>query len=274
MKARSGSGPGVFRFLRPLLVAGIVAGIVGGSAAVVSGAAVAASDLEERVEKRLDDHDGFNGLDVDVVDGKTVILRGEVASSAQKARAERLARAAGAENVVNKLEIDADKAARRIDDVTRARKERIEDRAERQKEAVERQAEAAKERLDRRDRQVATEPRHRDTHADERRADDRRVDDRRVDDRRVDDGRVDDRRADDRVVDPMVTARVKTSIGGDDRLNDSNIDVDTNRDGVVTLRGTVASEADRARAVDIARRTDGVRRVVDALSVRAPVERR
>lgn len=250
MKVRSGAGRGVFQLFQPLLIAGVI----GGSAMAVSGPAVAASDLEERVEKRLDDHDGFNGLDVDVVDGNTVILRGEVASSAEKARAERLARAAGAENVVNKLEIDADKAARRIDDVTRARKERIEDRAERQKEAVERKAEAAKERLDRRDQQVATEPRVRETRADDRRSD--------------------SRRGEDKVLDPMVTARVKTNISGDDRLDDSNINVDTDRDGVVTLRGTVSSNADRARAVDIARRTDGVRKVVDSLNVRAPVERR
>ena len=54
----------------------------------------------------------------------------------------------------------------------------------------------------------------------------------------------------------------------------SGINVDTDRDGVVTLRGTVSSSADRARAVDIARRTDGVRKVVDSLNVRAPVERR
>jgi hypothetical protein len=57
-------------------------------------------------------------------------------------------------------------------------------------------------------------------------------------------------------------------------LDDSNINVDTDRDGVVTLRGSVSSDADRARAVDIARRTDGVRKVVDSLTVRAPVERR
>jgi osmotically-inducible protein OsmY len=67
---------------------------------------------------------------------------------------------------------------------------------------------------------------------------------------------------------------VKKNIGGDDRLDDSNINVDTDRDGVVTLRGTVSSNADRERAVDIARRTDGVRKVIDSLNVRAPVERR
>jgi len=44
--------------------------------------------------------------------------------------------------------------------------------------------------------------------------------------------------------------------------------VDTN-DHVVTLKGTVASEAGRARAKEIAKTTKGVDRVVDQLVISA-----
>ena len=54
----------------------------------------------------------------------------------------------------------------------------------------------------------------------------------------------------------------------DDALEGSDIDVDTNN-GVVTLNGTVASEAGRARAVAIAKATDGVKNVNDNLRCRA-----
>ena len=52
----------------------------------------------------------------------------------------------------------------------------------------------------------------------------------------------------------------------DEALEDSNIDVDT-VGGVVTLNGTIATAAGRARAVEIAKKTDGVKSVNDSLKV-------
>jgi hyperosmotically inducible protein len=52
----------------------------------------------------------------------------------------------------------------------------------------------------------------------------------------------------------------------EDALDDSNIDVDTTS-GVVTLSGTVATEAGRARAVALAKATDGVKSVNDKLRI-------
>jgi hyperosmotically inducible periplasmic protein len=52
----------------------------------------------------------------------------------------------------------------------------------------------------------------------------------------------------------------------EDALEDRDIDIDTNA-GVVTLSGTVASESGRARALAIAKTTDGVKSVVDKLRV-------
>jgi hyperosmotically inducible protein len=55
----------------------------------------------------------------------------------------------------------------------------------------------------------------------------------------------------------------------EDLLSGSDIDVDV-KDGVVTLRGTVPTEAGRARALEVARKNDGVKSVVDRLTIAAP----
>ena len=52
----------------------------------------------------------------------------------------------------------------------------------------------------------------------------------------------------------------------EDLLKGSNVNVDTN-DRVVTLNGTVTSDAGRARAIAVARDTEGVDRVVDQIVV-------
>jgi osmotically-inducible protein OsmY len=52
----------------------------------------------------------------------------------------------------------------------------------------------------------------------------------------------------------------------DDIIEAADIDVDT-VDGVVTLNGSVGSPAERERAVQLARETDGVTRVVDLLTI-------
>jgi len=66
--------------------------------------------------------------------------------------------------------------------------------------------------------------------------------------------------------DAGLTAKVKTRLGTDNRVHATHIDVDTNNK-VVTLKGTVASDAERQAAVEIARGTDGVADVVDHLMV-------
>jgi hyperosmotically inducible protein len=52
----------------------------------------------------------------------------------------------------------------------------------------------------------------------------------------------------------------------EDVLNGSNIDVDV-KNGVVTLQGTVPSEAARSRALAVAKANDGVKNVVDQLKI-------
>lgn len=68
------------------------------------------------------------------------------------------------------------------------------------------------------------------------------------------------------VSDWWITMKIHSQFVPEDALEDSNIDVDTKM-GVVTLSGTVATDAGRARAVAVAKATDGVKSVTDKLRV-------
>ena len=69
-----------------------------------------------------------------------------------------------------------------------------------------------------------------------------------------------------RVTDGWIKSKVYAQFLTEDALQDSDIDVDV-KAGVVTLKGTVSGEAGRTRAVAIAKATDGVKNVNDALKV-------
>ena len=69
------------------------------------------------------------------------------------------------------------------------------------------------------------------------------------------------------VVDGALTSKIKAKMALDDTVRALQIDVDTNN-GVVTLTGTIRSEAERQRAVALARETDGVTQVVDRLAIK------
>jgi len=63
-----------------------------------------------------------------------------------------------------------------------------------------------------------------------------------------------------------LTAKIKAKMALDDSIEATAIDIDS--DGsVVTLTGTVRSEAERSKALQLARETDGVTQVVDRLRV-------
>jgi hyperosmotically inducible periplasmic protein len=67
--------------------------------------------------------------------------------------------------------------------------------------------------------------------------------------------------------DPGITTAVKTKFAADDTVKAYQINVDT-KDRVVTLKGEVDTEAAKARAVEVARATEGVRDVVDSMTVK------
>jgi hyperosmotically inducible protein len=73
------------------------------------------------------------------------------------------------------------------------------------------------------------------------------------------------------IKDGWLVMKVHSEFVDEDVLSGSNIDVDV-KNGVVTLQGTVPSEAGRARALEVAKKNDGVKSVVDQLRV-APAAR-
>jgi hypothetical protein len=72
-------------------------------------------------------------------------------------------------------------------------------------------------------------------------------------------------RAERVAADAALTAKIKSKMALDDRVQALAIDVDTHN-GVVTLRGAVPSPAVRERAVRLAQETDGVVDVRDLLT--------
>jgi hyperosmotically inducible protein len=74
-------------------------------------------------------------------------------------------------------------------------------------------------------------------------------------------------RAGDVFNDGALTAKIKSKMALDDLVQARSIDVST-KGGVVTLSGTVRSAAEHDRAVQLARETSGVSRVVDHLASR------
>jgi osmotically-inducible protein OsmY len=74
-------------------------------------------------------------------------------------------------------------------------------------------------------------------------------------------------RARDIAEDGALTAKIKSKMALDDHVKALNIDVDT-VDGVVRLTGTVNSQQERDKALQLARDTAGVKEVKDGLIVK------
>ena len=156
-------------------------------------------EVEDRVEFRLDTSDVTRKYNVHtkVVSG-VVTLSGDVATQAQKAEAERLARGVdGVVKVQNDITIDPDEDKSVTDRI---------------KSGLNKTGEA--------------------------------------------------------ITDAWITTKVKWFLAKDEGLKSvTSIDVDT-KDNVVTLKGTVKTPGEKARAVELANKADGVKRVVDQLTIK------
>jgi hyperosmotically inducible periplasmic protein len=169
-----------------------------------------------------------------------VTLTGTVRTATEKARAGRLAKVSGVTRVNNRIEVDPKIDQSKIDaagektkaGVTKAVDATV-NAAKKTKEAVQKGVGKAEEGV----------------------------------------GKVADKTSDalskvgDKMSDTSITTRVKAGFTGEKLLQDTAIDVDTT-DHVVTLKGTVASNAAKARAEEIARAIGGVTRVVNQIVVR------
>jgi hyperosmotically inducible protein len=69
------------------------------------------------------------------------------------------------------------------------------------------------------------------------------------------------------ITDGWITTKIKTKFADDKLLKDTNITIETS-ERVVTLKGTVTSDAAKKSAVTIAGGTEGVLRVVDQVVIK------
>lgn len=69
--------------------------------------------------------------------------------------------------------------------------------------------------------------------------------------------------------DGSLTAKIKAKMALDDTVKALDLNVDT-VNGVVTVRGKVRTSSERERALALARETNGVRQVIDRVTVTGP----
>jgi len=229
------------------LVCGIalVAGPVSAGAASPQAAAVKPSDhtLTERIETRVHQDAALKNHDVDVsVDNGVATLTGTVATNAQKTRAATLARVKGITRVDNKLVVDASHTAGTKGTVEKS-KEVAKDAAQVTKEGAEKVGDKTKEvakDAGQKTKEVAKEAGEKTKEGVSK--------------------------VGAEITDAWILSKVKADFVGEDVLKGSDINVDVDKK-VVTLRGTVPTAAARARAMEIARKTDGAKSVVDRLTI-------
>jgi len=77
-----------------------------------------------------------------------------------------------------------------------------------------------------------------------------------------------DRSFGQRIDDQTIETKVKTALVGAPDVSGSAISVEV-RDGDVQLSGFVKSQAEAQRAIDLARRVEGVRKVINKMTVRS-----
>jgi hyperosmotically inducible protein len=178
-------------------------------------------------------------IDVDVKHG-TVTLTGSVRDAIEKSRAGRLANVSGVTSVINRLTIDPKIDRSKIDAAGEKTKAGLTKAADATVNVAKKTKEAVQKGVGKSEQGVGKAA-----------------------------GKTSDAvgKVGDKMSDTSVTTRVKADLSGEQLLRDSAIDVDTTNH-VVTLRGTVASDAVKARAEEIARSADGVTRVVNLIVVR------
>src|ERR1700741_1528572 len=69
------------------------------------------------------------------------------------------------------------------------------------------------------------------------------------------------------VKDSVITTKIKSKLAAEHPATLANIKVDTDKDGVVFMSGTVKNKAEADQAITIARNTEGVRSVKSEIKV-------
>jgi osmotically-inducible protein OsmY len=195
--------------------------------------------LKTRIESRLKSSDSLKESDINVaVDNGVVTLTGTVHSEAQSLRARTLAKVDGVTNVENKLTVDS-KTTRAID------------------KAGEKTAKGVGKAVNETEK-AGAKVGHETEKAAKATGTAGKTVGEKTKDAAMDVG--------GNVNDGLITTKLKADFVNEDSLKGSEINADTNNH-IVTLKGTVTSAAGRARAVEIAKTTKGVSRVIDLLTI-------
>jgi len=186
--------------------------------------------LDSRIESKIHGDATLKKYHIDVsVDGGVATLTGTVATEADRAKAANLAQMSGISRVDNKIMVDLNAATTGTAGTV---KEKTKEGAEKTKNGAEK-------------------------------AYDKTKDGAKVVGEKTKDGAV---KVGDEVTDAYLISKLNADFVNEDTLKGSSINVDSDNQ-VVTLKGTVMSEAGRARAVAIAKGTKGVKRVINNLIV-------
>jgi osmotically-inducible protein OsmY len=216
------------------------------AAATAGAAKVDDGALKTRIQSRIKSSATLKDADVDVaVDNGVVTLTGTVHSEAQSLRAASLAKVTGVTNVENKLKVDSAsaRAMDKAEDKTDKAGEKTESAMHKAGDKTGKAAEKVGEKTADAARATGTAGKKAGV---------------KTKDAAEDVGA--------NVTDGWITTKLKADFVNEDLLKGSAINADTNNH-IVTLKGTVASEAGRDRAVQIAKTTKGVSRVVDQLTI-------
>lgn len=206
------------------------------------GSAAAADD--ESIEKRIsadlkkDSTLAPRDIDVDVKEGR-VTLTGKVRTTAERTRAEHVAKVSGVVSVINNIEVDPKIDQSKVDTAADKTKSGVNKAVDATAHAAEKTKEGVEKGVGKSEEGV---------------------------------GKAADSTADAlhktsaKMSDAAITTKVKSRMTDESLLKGSAIDVDTSNH-VVTLKGTVASSVAKTRAGTIASGTDGVTRVNNQLVV-------
>jgi osmotically-inducible protein OsmY len=221
----------------------LVAGWVPSAGAVPQSAAAQPADstVDARISQRLKADPSLKAHNIGVsVDAGVVTLTGTVATEAERTKAAQLAKINGVTRVDNKITVDANAAAK---GTTGTIKEKTKEGAEKTKEGAEKVVDKTKE---------GSKAAYEKTKEGGAKA--------------VDATKKGAEKVGEEVTDAWITTKISSDFVNEGLLHDSNINVDTDKH-VVTLHGTVLTEAGRARAIAIAKSTSGVKTVIDKLTI-------
>jgi len=199
--------------------------------------------LEDAIEKAWKADPKLSARKLDVsVDHGVATISGDVLNAAEKARAEKLAHVTGVTEVKSELKINTDlrPVAEKAADKAKAGTEKAANKtAEGLGTAAEKTKEAAGTAADKTGQAVGTAAEKTKEAAGATAG---------------------------AASDTWITTKVKSKIVGDKTLKGSDISVSTDN-GIVTLTGTVKSEAARNRAIALAKATKGTKEVVDKTTI-------